>query len=124
MPMRLGCVALIALAALSGCGEVAGTAKLSEAASSAKRPGGKPERTCRAVTALATGFGEQNVTGLADGNLTAAIDKAKDEMAADGAKGFSVSGRAVKCEGYIDFGGAVGREHKCHASAQLCGNKG
>jgi hypothetical protein len=45
-------------------------------------------------------------------------------MAPEGAKGFSVEERGVKCEFYIDFGGSVGREHKCHASAQLCGKNG
>lgn len=120
--MRLGSLAYVALAALCGCGEVAGTVKLSETAL-ATRPG-KLERTCTAVTAIATGFGEQNVTRLADGNLALAIDKAKDEMASEGAKGFSVEARTVKCGFYIDFGGVVGREHKCHASAELCGRRG
>jgi hypothetical protein len=118
--MHLASLALIALAALSGCGEVAGTVTLNETASIAKRPG-KPEKSCVAVTAMATGFGEPNVTGLADSNLTVAIDNAKDAMASEGAKGFTIEGRIVKCEGYIDFGGSVGREHKCHAAAQLCG---
>ena len=75
------------------------------------------------VRALATGFGEQTVTGFAESNLNLAIDQAKDQMASEGAKGFAVEGRTVKCEFYIDFGGAAGREHKCHASAQLCGKK-
>ncbi len=121
--MRLACIALIALAALSGCSEMTGTAALSEAGAGAN-PLGKPGKICRPVRAMATGFGEQNVTGLAESNLSLALDDAKDQMASDGAKGFSVEGRAVKCEGYIDFGGAVGREHKCHASAQLCGKSG
>ena len=118
--MRIAWAALISMAALSGCGEIAGTAKLNQAATDAKRSG-KPERACNTVTAVATGFGERNVTGLADGNLNLAIDAAKDQMAASGAKGFTVEGRRVKCEGYIDFGGAIGREHKCQATAQLCG---
>ena len=121
--MRLACIALIAIAALSGCSEMAGTAALGETGAGAQALG-KREKTCRAVRAMATGFGEQNVTGLAESNLSLAIDDAKDQMASDGAKGFSVEARAVKCEGYIDFGGAVGREHKCHASAQLCGKRG
>ena len=120
--MRLACIALIAIGALSGCSEMAGTAALGEAG--AAKPLGKAEKSCRAVRALATGFGERNVTGLAESNLSLAIDDAKDQMASDGAKGFSVEARAVTCEGYIDFGGAVGREHKCHASAQLCGKRG
>lgn len=118
--MRIACVALICLFGLAGCSEVAGTAKLTDAAATAKRAA-KPDKTCNGVTALATGFGEANVTALAEGNLNVAIDAAKDRMAANGAKGFTVEGRRVKCEGYIDFGGSVGREHKCSATAQLCG---
>jgi hypothetical protein len=121
--MRLGSFAYVALAALCGCGEVAGTVKLSETAAITTRSG-KLEKTCTAVTAMATGFGEQNVTRLADGNLALAIDKAKDEMASEGAKGFTVEARTVKCAFYIDFGGLVGREHKCRASAELCGRRG
>jgi hypothetical protein len=116
-------LALLMLAALAGCGEIAATAPVNETSSIAS-PGGRVPRTCRPVTALATGFGEQHVTELATGNLTRAIDKAKDEMAAGGSKGFSVNGQTVKCVDYIDFGGAIGREHKCHASAQLCGQAG
>lgn len=120
--MRLALIALIAVTALPGCGEVAGTTTLGQAA--ATKPRAQLEKSCRTVRALATGFGEQNVTGLADSNLSLAIDQAKDEMASEGAKGFFVEGRTVRCGGYIDFGGAVGREHKCHASAQLCGKSG
>ncbi len=117
--MRVASLALIALTALSGCGEIAGTAALTETTASIAKPG-KPEKACTAVSAIATGFGENTVTGFARSNLTLAIDKAKDEMAAQGAKGFTVEARTVTCEGYIDFGGVVGREHKCHATAQLC----
>ncbi len=110
----------MALAGLSACGEVAGTAKLNEAAARSDLPA-KPEKSCRAVTAIATGFGEQNVTGFAQSNLDEVINRAKDQMAAEGSKGFTIEARGVKCEGYIDFGGGVGQEHKCRASAQLCG---
>ncbi len=102
---------------------MAGTTPIRETGAVAEQPG-KAERTCRPVRAMATGFGERNVSDFAEGNLSLAIDKAKDEMASEGAKGFSVEGRAVKCEFYIDFGGSMGREHKCHASAQLCGKNG
>lgn len=118
--MRFACVALVGLAGLSACGELAGTVKLNQAAARSELPA-KAEKSCRAVTAIATGFGEQNVTGFAQSNLDEVIDRTKDQMAAEGSKGFTIEARAVKCEGYIDFGGAVGREHKCHASAQLCG---
>ena len=120
--MRLACVLLLVLVVLPACSELAGTAPLNGDVA-AKRLGVQ-EKTCRAVRAVATGFGERNVTGLADGNLDLAIDAAKDQMASEGAKGFTVQARAVRCEGYIDFGGAIGREHKCHASAQLCGKIG
>lgn len=111
---------MIALAALSGCGEVAGTAALTGTTASIATDPRQPEKTCSAVSAIATGFGENTVTGFAQSNLTLAIDKTKDEMAAQGAKGFTVEARTVTCEGYIDFGGVVGREHKCQATAQLC----
>jgi hypothetical protein len=82
-----------------------------------------PSRTevCEKVSALATGFGKENVTGFANGNLDLAIDQAKNRLADKGAKGFSVKKRNVACVDYIDFGGPIGREHKCTATAQLCG---
>ena len=80
----------------------------------------KPE-SCESVSALAAGFGKENVTGFANGNLDLAIDQAKNRLADKGVKGFSVRKRNVACENYIDFGGTLGREHKCTASAQLCG---
>ena len=86
----------------------------------AAKPQGKPQ-LCEDVKALATGFGKENVTGFANGNLDLAIDAAKNRLADKGAKGFKVSGRSVACEDYIDFGGSIGREHKCTARAQLCG---
>jgi hypothetical protein len=121
--MHRNVLALIMLAALTGCGEIAATTPIRETGSLAS-PRTHAPKTCRPVSALATGFGEKNVMGLAENNLTRAIDKAKVEMAANGAKGFSVDGQAVKCVDYIDFGGAIGREHKCHASAQHCGQAG
>jgi uncharacterized membrane protein len=77
--------------------------------------------TCESVSALAAGFGKENVTGFANGNLDLAIDQAKNRLADKGAKGFTVRRRSVACENYIDFGGSIGREHKCTATAQLCG---
>lgn len=92
----------------------------------AKRPARKPaatekSRICEPVAAIAVGFGVENVTVFAQGNLDNAINRAKDQLASRGAKGFAVEGRSVKCEDYIDFGGSIGREHKCRASATLCG---
>jgi len=86
---------------------------------SAKAPA--RQEICETVRAIATGFGQANVTEFADGNLDLVIDGAKNRLAEKGAKGFSVRKRGVACEHYIDFGGAIGREHKCSASAQLCG---
>jgi hypothetical protein len=80
----------------------------------------KPE-TCETVSALATGFGKEKVTVFASGNLDLAIDQAKNRLADKGAKGFTLRQRNVACAYYIDFGGAIGREHKCTATAQLCG---
>jgi hypothetical protein len=91
-------------------------------AEAAKLSGVKPAtpRTCEPASAVATGFGEKNVTGFADGNLNLAIDKVKDHLADKGAKGFSIEGRKITCTDYIDFGGSIGREHKCSASAMVC----
>ena len=77
--------------------------------------------TCESVKALATGFGRKKVSGFASGNLDLAIDQAKNRLADKGAKGFRVAKRSVACEDYIDFGGAIGREHLCTATAQVCG---
>lgn len=90
------------------------------------RPARKPVRTetariCEPVDAIAVGFGVENATQFAQGNLDNAINRAKDSLASRGAKGFAVEGRTVKCEDYIDFGGSIGREQKCRASAKLCG---
>ncbi len=78
-------------------------------------------RICESVQAIATGFGEENATRFAQGNLDLLIDQTKDRLAGKGAKGFSVAERLVKCADYIDFGGSIGREHKCRASAKICG---
>lgn len=77
-------------------------------------------RTCEKASAIATGFGVENVTGFANGNLNLAIDKVKDHLADNGARGFSIEGRKVSCADYIDFGGSIGREHKCSATAMVC----
>jgi hypothetical protein len=77
-------------------------------------------KTCEQASAVATGFGVANVTDFANGNLNLAIDKAKDHLAENGAKGFSIEQRKVTCTDYIDFGGSIGREHKCSATAMVC----
>jgi hypothetical protein len=105
--------AVILFPLLAGSGEAA-------PAKGAKTPAAKPE-ACESVSALAAGFGKDNVTGFANGNLDLAIDQAKNRLADKGAKGFTVRKRNVACENYIDFGGTIGREQKCTASAQLCG---
>ncbi|WP_125461668.1 hypothetical protein [Rhodomicrobium sp. R_RK_3] len=86
----------------------------------------KPARTeeariCEPVQAVAVGFGLDNVTTFVQGNLDLAINEAKDTLASRGLKAFLVQDRTVTCEDYIDFGGAIGREQKCRASARLCG---
>jgi hypothetical protein len=86
----------------------------------ASKAAGKTE-ACEGVEALATGFGKEKVSGFASGNLDLAIDQAKNRLADKGARGFRVTKRSVACEDYIDFGGAIGREHKCTATAQVCG---
>jgi hypothetical protein len=104
---------LLGLAITASLAMIAGAA---QAAPAAKRT-----QTCETVSAVAAGFGKANVTGFANGNLDNAISAAKDRLAGNGAKGFTVSKRAVKCEDYINFGGSIGREHKCTATAVLCG---
>ncbi len=104
---------------LAGCSEAVDQIPLTEVRMTAKKP--PKNRICEAVHAVATGFGEQNVTGFAQNNLDVAIDKAKDRLSSEGAKGFSIEARRVACEGYIDFGGSLGREHKCRATAKVCG---
>jgi hypothetical protein len=77
-------------------------------------------KTCEKASAVATGFGVKKVTGFANGNLDLVIDRVKDHLAGDGAKGFSIEARKVTCTDYIDFGGSIGREHKCSATAMVC----
>jgi hypothetical protein len=108
----------VALAAVIGA--MAANAQTAAPKPKAARAPAKPA-LCEAVSAVATGFGAANVTTFANGNLDLAIDSAKNRLADKGAKGFSVRERKVRCENYIDFGGAIGKEHKCTASAQLCG---
>jgi hypothetical protein len=81
-------------------------------------------RICEKASAIATGFGEPKVTGFASGSLDLAIDKVKDHLAIKGAKGFSIEGRKIVCGDYLDFGGAIGRERKCRATALVCGKAG
>lgn len=108
-------ILIAALAALSGTADAAEVRGKGKAAASAR-----PE-LCETVQALATGFGQDNVTTFANGNLDLAIDGAKNRLADRGAKGFNVRKRRIACTDYIDFGGAIGREHKCTATAELCG---
>jgi len=113
---------IIALfAALAAFGGYSGTA---QSASTAKLRKAPPARTCQQASAVATGFGVENATTFASGNLDLAIDKAKDQLAGKGAKGFSIKDRKVSCSDYIDFGGALGREQKCQATALVCGQAG
>jgi hypothetical protein len=79
------------------------------------------QRTCEKASAIATGFGVSKVTGFANGNLDLAINRVKDQLSDKGAKGFSIEGRKVSCTDYIDFGGSIGRENKCSATAMVCG---
>ena len=92
-------------------------------AQSARRAAAKPTSTamCEDLSALAVGFGRENVTGFAEGNLDLVINDAKNRLADKGAKGFKVGKRTVACGEYIDFGGGV-KEHKCTARARLCGS--
>lgn len=105
--------ALAAMTGTAGAAEMRGKGRNATPAS---------PRLCEKVQALATGFGQENVTSFANGNLDLAIDSAKNRLADKGAKGFTVRKRRIACADYIDFGGAIGREHKCTASAELCGN--
>jgi hypothetical protein len=114
MVRKIQLTVLIAAGALA----LAGTA---DAAKRHAKPASGKEQVCESVSALATGFGQDKVTGFAKSNLDLAINSAKDRLAGKGAKGFSISKRAVVCVDYIDFGGSIGREHKCTATAQLCG---
>lgn len=114
--LRFGMAAML-FAILAACTDVSATAPL--VTGSTAEPAS--DRICETVQAVATGFGEANVTGFAQSNLDIAIDKVKDGLSQKGAKSFSVEARSSRCEDYIDFGGAIGREHKCHASARLCG---
>ena len=119
MPLSFRCAAVILLlAGLAACEEVP-VQSLSGA--DARAPDG---RLCEKASAVAVGFGEEKATGFAEGNLDLAIDKTKDKLAVEGAKGFSIEARKVSCAAYIDFGGAIGREHKCRASALVCGKTG
>jgi hypothetical protein len=107
--------------------ETAGAAPLVETKAKARvakksRPPAK-ERVCAPVEAVATGFGKETVTAFAFQNLSRAINSAKDQLASQGAKGFAVEQREVACVDYIDFGGSIGREHKCLAKARVCGQK-
>lgn len=113
MMQRLAIVAAITLFPLLAGGGEAAPAK-------GAKPAAKPE-ACESVSALAAGFGKEKITGFANGNLDLAIDQAKNRLADKGVKGFAVRKRIVACADYIDFGGTIGREHKCTASAQLCG---
>ena len=117
--MRAALFLLIAVAPLSGCSEVAGTAAATGTAASIAGSG-KPERACTAVSAIATGFGEKTVTGFAESNLTLAIDKAKDELAAQGAKGFTVDARSLSARAISISAARSGASINAHATAQLC----
>jgi hypothetical protein len=116
--LRILAAALVALPLSLGAAEAAATkARKAQPKQSAK------ERLCTPVEAVATGFGKANVTDFANRNLALKIDGAKDQLASRGAKGFKVEERKVACEDYIDFGGSIGREHKCRATARICGQK-
>jgi hypothetical protein len=104
-------IALAACLAAAGFGTVAAKPR-------PKAPAA--QKTCEKASAIATGFGVKKVTGFANGNLDLAIDKVKDHLAGNGAKGFSIEVRKVSCTDYIDFGGSIGREHKCSATAMVC----
>jgi hypothetical protein len=115
MKKQLAIVAVFA--AFAG---IAGNAEAQQARHAAAKSQAKPQ-LCEEVTAVASGFGKEKITGFANSNLDLAIDSAKNRLADKGAKGFKVAKRNVACQYYIDFGGPIGREHKCTASAQLCG---
>jgi hypothetical protein len=113
-------IVIVPLLAVAGCGDGVGAGALAASGAPALS-GPSADRICETVTAIATGFGEQQVRRFAFDNLDLSIDEAKDELARKGAKGFAVDDRAVRCVDYIDFGGALGREHKCRATARICG---
>jgi hypothetical protein len=105
-------------------GAAVATAKTKAKARIAKKPPpSAKERICTPVEAVATGFGKETVTAFAFQNLSRVINSAKDQLASQGAKGFAVEQREVACVDYIDFGGSIGREHKCLAKARVCGQK-
>ncbi len=110
------------LACLPACSEVNETARatVADARVQSGEAQATTDRVCETVKAVATGFGEQSVERFAQSNLDIAIDKAKDALMSKGAKRFTLSERSVQCSGYIDFGGSIGREHKCDARAILC----
>lgn len=111
---------LVIVAVFTASVAIVGSAEAQQARRAAAKPDTRPP-LCEEVKAIATGFGKENVTGFANGNLDLAIDDAKNRLADKGAKGFKVTKRNVACQYYIDFGGSIGKEHKCTASAQLCG---
>ena len=112
---RFAIIAALAALPFMTAGVSAGQAKAKTPKTAAKAV------PCENVSALAAGFGKENVTGFANGNLDLAIDQAKNRLSDKGVKGFAVRNRNVACAYYIDFGGSIGREHKCTATAQLCG---
>ena len=113
-------IAILIVAALAALPFMTAGVSAVEAKAKTPKTAAKPQ-TCENVSALAAGFGKENVTGFANGNLDLAIDQAKNRLADKGVKGFAVRQRNVACVDYIDFGGSIGREHKCTASALLCG---
>ena len=113
----------IFLAALLALPLTFGMADAAPAKAKAKLQLPAKDKICTSVDAVATGFGEANVTDFANRNLALVLNGAKDRLAAQGAKGFKIQERSVKCEDYIDFGGSIGREHKCRATAKICGQK-
>ncbi len=112
---------LLPLALLAGCSEAAETVQLAHSGIADTKTAA--QRICTTVGAVATGFGEEKATHFAERNLGLAVSAAKDRLVRQGAKGFSVEKPKVTCEGYIDFGAALGQEHKCHAVTRLCGQK-
>ncbi|MGF1619209.1 MAG: hypothetical protein ACFCUR_01195 [Rhodomicrobiaceae bacterium] len=110
---------IFAFTAAIGRAEATGTTQLgvSQSLSAAPADG----KACETVTVFSTGFGEQKVADFAQRSLDLAVLDAKDAMRKNGAVGFSSEDRRVSCEPYIDFGPAIGREHKCQATVKLCG---
>lgn len=117
--LRIVAASLVALPLSLGAADAAAP----KAARKAQPKQPAKERVCTPVEAVATGFGKDNVTDFANRNLALKIDGAKDRLASQGAKGFKVEEQKVACEDYIDFGGSIGREHKCRATAKICGQK-